>query len=363
MECKITVTNEIPIFSCHSPTNVFSSHCPSTCTTNVLKEINCIGKMTCYGYKFFGFYHSDVERKLSLKESITNKNMTAEMYDLYNIQKRQGGPTSSLKYKQTMDKRNQKINKIVDAASFGDIKSYVLYLIENYPQLIEESILSNENFKKTVAKKIVKSPPAITLDEKQSSMILISWTSLTQREYKNVKKVLKINNVNLATYESVSTYIKELDVGTIHQKVCKCKQDCMSCSTELTETIGYILKPEYWFTKMTFIDKTTSETLFLALNNISESLYSKLDPNKKTLFIRMTGDNFRAAGKKYTEQISFSFLNTSEMVHLPYGQFITSLWHGKETRTSIKDHASKYHTDMLSLLQNGFDFMVPNGTI
>ena len=96
--------------------------------------------------------------------------MTAEMYDLYNIQKRQGGPTSSLKYKQTMDKRNQKINKI--AASF------------------------------------VKSPPAITLDEKQSSMILISWTSLTQREYKNVKKVLKINNVDLATYESVSTYIR-----------------------------------------------------------------------------------------------------------------------------------------------------------
>ena len=47
----------------------------------------------------------------------------------------------------------------------------------------------------------------------------------------------------------------------------------------------------------------------------------------------------------------------------PYGQFITSLWHGKETRTSIKDHASKYHTDMLSLLPNGFDFMVPNGTI
>ena len=130
--------------------------------------------MTWSGYKFFGFYHSDVERKLSLKESTTNKNMTPEMYDLYNIQKRQGGPTSSLKYKQTMDKRNQKINKIVDAASFGDIKSYVLYLIENYPQLIEESILSNENFKKTVSKKIVKSPPAITLDEKQSSMILIS---------------------------------------------------------------------------------------------------------------------------------------------------------------------------------------------
>ena len=101
VDCKTTVTNAIPIFPCHSPTNVFSSHCPSTYTTNVLKELNCIGKMTWSGYKFFGFYHSDVERKLSLKESTTNENMTAEMSDLYNIQKRQGGPTSSLKYKQT----------------------------------------------------------------------------------------------------------------------------------------------------------------------------------------------------------------------------------------------------------------------
>jgi len=84
------------------------------------------------------------------------------------------------------------------------------------------------------------------------------------------------------------------------------------------------------------------------------SLYEHLDPNLKTLFIRLTGDNFRAACKFPTEQISFSFLHNSEMHHSPYGQFITSLFRGSESRENVETHTKLHYAEVKELLMNRF---------
>ena len=76
----------------------------------------------------------------------------------------------------------------------------------------------------------------------------------------------------------------------------------------------------------------------------------------------MTGDNFRAACKQPTEQISFSLLNNKDL-HSPYGQFIVSLWRGKEDYENIKAHTTDYHAEMKMLMMNGADFALPNGKI
>ena len=49
------------------------------------------------------------------------------------------------------------------------------------------------------------------------------------------------------------------------------------------------------------------------------------DPNKRTIFLRETGDNFRGAARYPTEQTLYAILNMKMMLNNPYGQFISTL--------------------------------------
>ena len=85
-------------------------------------------------------------------------------------------------------------------------------------------------------------------------------------------------------------------------------------------------------------------------------LYGHLDPSLKTLFIRLTGDNFRASSKYPTEQLSYSLLNNSELLHSPYGQFIASLFRGSESRENLNTHGKAHYAEVKDLLINGYNF-------
>jgi len=65
------------------------------------------------------------------------------------------------------------------------------------------------------------------------------------------------------------------------------------------------------------------------------------------------GDNFHAACKYPTEQILFSLLNNTGMLHSPYGQFIASLWCGSESRINVDVHTKQHYQEMKGLLLNG----------
>ena len=81
------------------------------------------------------------------------------------------------------------------------------------------------------------------------------------------------------------------------------------------------------------------DKLFSLLKDFNKGLYENLDSNLRTLYLLLTGDNYRAAAKSPTEQISFSLLNNVGMLHSPYGQFIASLW-GSESRLKVKINVS-----------------------
>ena len=93
------------------------------------------------------------------------------------------------------------------------------------------------------------------------------------------------------------------------------------------------------------------------------NLYRNLDPLKKTIFLRLTGDNFRASCKMPTEQISFTIMNIKDTLHSPYGQFILSIWRGAESRIGIQTHAKKHLIDMENLVVNGIEIEVEEGLL
>ena len=140
------------------------------------------------GFEFFGFHRLEVIKKLTIKE-ISRANMDTAITDILNIHQRNAGPTSNMTSSRNMKKRNEKIHKIVELSSFGDSKSYVSYLIENFPEMVLKCTNENQNCYKEFAKNIKRQPK--DLNESDSSLLLMSCTSLTQREFNNVRDVLK----------------------------------------------------------------------------------------------------------------------------------------------------------------------------
>ena len=201
----------------------------------------------------------------------------------------------------------------------------------------------------------------IDLTCRDSAALLLSKNSLTEREYKSLRLTLLKQNVKIVPYVEVSEYIKTLDVGTIHQNICNCKTKCMATGSYVHESLEFLLRSQFWYDKFNFMNYEQSNNFFKALKNISSDLYGNLDPSKRTLFVRMTGDNFHASCKYPTEQISYSLLNNKSMLHSPYGQFLSSLWRGNESYENISLHTKAYHQEMKFLLMNGGEFELPNG--
>ena len=67
----------------------------------------------------------------------------------------------------------------------------------------------------SICKNVMKNPPQKDIPVKESASLLISRTDLTQRGYNNLKKILSNEQVELASYDNVTKYLKNLDVGKL----------------------------------------------------------------------------------------------------------------------------------------------------
>ena len=132
----------------------------------------------------------------------------------------------------------------------------------------------------------------------------------------------------------------------------------MGVRTELQDTLQQIVCTEKLFSQFKFPSTEQQNRILEFLHTADKELYQNFDPLKITIFIRTTGDNFRAAAKFPTEQTSFSILNMADLANNPYGQFITSLWRGAETRNMLKLHASTHYSELSHVVSNGVSLVV-----
>ena len=235
--------------------------------------------------------------------------------------------------------------------------------MENHYDLVEESIIDNDTFKTKISKVVSKNPPKNTeISERNGASLILDRADLSQRGYKNMKKTLKKQSVVLPSYENVQKFLKTLNVGIIERKFCHCENDeCFSCQSKVEETLTLFLRSKFWFPKLKFPNSLQQQELFDALKKLNSDLYGHLNPKLRTLFIRLTGDNFRGAGKIPTEQISYSVLNNESLRHSPYGQFLSSLWRGSESRLNVGIHVTNHYKEIKDLLSNGISIPTTNG--
>ena len=113
---------------------------------------------------------------------------------------------------------------------------------------------------------------------------------------------------------------------------------------------------------MEFYPQDKQEQLFTYLKSQDLETYQFLQPSNETIFLRQTGDNFRASARMPTEQISFSILNLKQMVNNPYGQIINVLWRGQECRKGLNIHLKEYLEELHLVSKVGVDLII-NGKL
>ena len=82
-----------------------------------------------------------------------------------------------------------------------------LFLVENDPDVIQNSILSNPDYSAHLLHTISKQSLPIKFDEVESAKLLLCKNNLTEREYRRVKKCSRKRNVFICPYKKVTAYI------------------------------------------------------------------------------------------------------------------------------------------------------------
>ena len=218
-------------------------------------------------------------------------------------------------------------------------------------EVIDESTENVKHFIETL--KVSKHP--IEISSSVTAELLLGRCDLSQRGYKSLRTILEKNNVKIPRYENVRGYCNELVVGEVknmhsnNEKYCP----CMGITCNVFETLQLIVSNEKLFKLFYFQTEEEQNLSFKFLKEKNKILYRNLDEKKRTIIIRVTGDNFRASARMPTEQTSFSIINIRELLNCPYGQFITTLWRGSESREMIETHLSVFFDEVIELVQNG----------
>ena len=201
----------------------------------------------------------------------------------------------------------------------------------------------------------------IVFTPEECGELLTGAQSLSERAYKSTRKLLLARNVSLATYDATVKYLKSLDVGRVQAtgEACAGKTTGEDASEQcfvwdLEDTLKRLMAQEPIVKHLNFPTTEQQTNLFQQLSEKRPDVYNNLDARKRTLFLRQTGDNYRAALKRQkTQQMSFCLLNIKELVSSPLGQHVLACWRGGETHAVLKSHMEADFETLERLCKDG----------
>ena len=134
--------------------------------------------------------------------------------------------------------------------------------------------------------------------------------------------------------------------------------DCMCANTKFGDTFQRIVATDALFSKFQFPSIKKQIQLFKHLKKGRNFLYKGLDADKRTLFLREIGDNFRAGACQPTKQMSFSILNLTDLINSPNGQFLSSIWRRRERKKVIQAQMKVHYKDVTQAVEQGLTLTV-----
>ena len=214
---------------------------------------------------------------------------------------------------------------------------------------MDEAILDSDNYFRRVVGKLRLSHNYVELGERETAEILLGKCELSQRSYNVLRRILQTNNVDIPSYDKVRAYIADIDVGPMTPLHESSDCNCMGYGCSVSDTLQRIVNTPALYSSFDFFSSEQQVSISSFLKKHNADLYAQFDASKPTIFIRETGDNFRAASRFPTEQTSFSIMNMKDMLNCPYGQFISTLWRGSENRKMLELHCQKHYDELAQL--------------
>ena len=243
----------------------------------------------------------------------------------------------------------------LDLITFGDVVAFIKPLMKSHADIVDNALDGTPTYALHLNERLKTQPEPVIVSPDDCGELLAGGHCLSERAYKNTRRILQSKNVHLATYYAAMACLKSLDVGTPVSTGEGNHTECSQCFTwQLKDTLQRVVQVEELFSHFHFPSEQQQQNLFHQLQQRRPDLYKNLDTTRRSIFLRQTGDNYRAALKRQpTQQMSFCTLNLQSLVNSPLGQFVVSSLRGDENRSLLRTHMAANFREVEEMAREG----------
>ena len=146
-----------------------------------------------------------------------------------------------------------------------------MHVLKTYPDLVDEAIDSTPEYATHLMEKLEKQPGPAMITAAECGELLSGEHSLSERSYKNTRRILQSKNVHLVTYDSA--HIGESNA------------DCTQCFTlHLKDTLQRVVCVSELFDYRKFRTPDQQQHLFAQLQQRRPDIYANFDATYRTTF-------------------------------------------------------------------------------
>ena len=384
IDCSVVMgESDKPVFKCmwtvSGVTEISFSPNANTCVRQVFAKLACETKRAWEyeGLKFFGLLllkqdrHQGAASKQGSSDTTTTATSSSSRPSdvrerisslskaIHRVRRRNAGRASDLA-PQHHRRRMELCEDAVDLITFGDVVAFIKHLMKSHPDIVDNALDGTPTYALHLNERLKTQPVPVIVSPDDCGELLAGGHCLSERAYKNTRRILQSKNVHLATYDAAMACLKSLDVGTPVSTGEGHHTECSQCFTwQLKDTLQRVVQVEELFSHFHFPSEQQQQNLFLQLQQRRPDVYKNLDTTRRTIFLRQTGDNYRAALKRQpTQQMSFCILNLQSLVNSPLGQFVVSSWRGGENRSLLRTHMDANFREVEEMAREGITMKV-----
>ena len=164
------------------------------------------------------------------------------------------------------------------------------FMCEKHMDMFDEMVQSSEKIQSVARKSLKKGKPRVEVGPKEALEMILGRVDLAQRAYANLRAIMQKVNVILGPWTTVMAYESTIDVGEIKEIHVPSKCSCMGFKTNTVDTLQRIVSTPKLYEQFVFMTEDKQMRLFKFLNERNPDLYANLDPLKKTIILRSTGN-------------------------------------------------------------------------
>ena len=169
--------------------------------------------------------------------------------------------------------------------TFGDVVAFIKHLMKSHPDIVDNALDGTPTYALHLNERLKTQPVPVIVSPDDCGELLAGGRCLSERAYKNTRRILQSKNVHLPTYDAAMACLKSLDVGTPVSTGEGHHTECLQCFTwQLKDTLQRVVQVEELFSHFHFPSEQQQQNLFHQLQQRRPDVYKNLDTTRRTVF-------------------------------------------------------------------------------